>query len=557
MAKTIIEARVKQKKDTLTNWMNNPLILLDGEQAFVVNSLGQGVNFRIGDGTKRFSDLPNWIAYDQAAYVAPVGNTLPTPSNGVGYSLLIPGTYNSNLVVPPNNLGKAEYIGNNWVLTNMQLPTNNTTAISYTNTSLSTGRFWDVAGIAIGGTMPENSSIFGDGTTQQFNTLKVRIYQGDSLTLRTQGGSNSRAYYITDINRKVIALSPASANYLTTPFTYTSQIDGWLYITATQTGYNSFSLVINRLNNAEITYRVGVLEQKIDGDQPSPVFNPPIFKNNPQPISGESLRVLFMSNSYAVDTNRDINRFIDAAGIDQSKIGVFVAFQSGGSLNDWWNNLQNNASFTLERRGGTLSIGSESGTINGLLSKNWDIIVLQQASLYSTDYNTYSNLPNIINHIRRYCTNQRLCFGWNSIWSYANGYSTTPTGLERLNLTLECTKKVVNEIGIDVVIPTGVAIQNARLVTSPVIDGGYGLTRDGTHLAFGTGTYIAAATFFHTVISPFFNVPLIGSSARRAATAGTGDNAYAYPVDESNYMVCQMAAFKAVQDRWNVNNPSQ
>lgn len=60
MAKRILDARVRQKKDTLANWNANPLILEDGEQAFVVSEDGSGLNFKIGDGTKRFSDL-SWF----------------------------------------------------------------------------------------------------------------------------------------------------------------------------------------------------------------------------------------------------------------------------------------------------------------------------------------------------------------------------------------------------------------------------------------------------------------------------------------------------------------
>lgn len=54
-----IDARVKQKTDTLTNWLANPLILLSGEQAFVKSDLDNtAIAFKIGDGTKTFSELP-------------------------------------------------------------------------------------------------------------------------------------------------------------------------------------------------------------------------------------------------------------------------------------------------------------------------------------------------------------------------------------------------------------------------------------------------------------------------------------------------------------------
>lgn len=53
-----VEARVKQKKDTEANWLVNPLIILDGEQAFVVDEDGLIFDYKIGDGTRVFADLP-------------------------------------------------------------------------------------------------------------------------------------------------------------------------------------------------------------------------------------------------------------------------------------------------------------------------------------------------------------------------------------------------------------------------------------------------------------------------------------------------------------------
>lgn len=67
-----IKARVQQKTDTLANWMANDNIILAGEQAFVVNDDGTPLNFKIGDGTKPFRDLPNWIDFSNAQRVSSV-----------------------------------------------------------------------------------------------------------------------------------------------------------------------------------------------------------------------------------------------------------------------------------------------------------------------------------------------------------------------------------------------------------------------------------------------------------------------------------------------------
>lgn len=62
----ILNARVQQKVDTEANWLaveDTLGVILDGEQAFVINDSGVGVNFKIGDGTKKFSELPYFITY--------------------------------------------------------------------------------------------------------------------------------------------------------------------------------------------------------------------------------------------------------------------------------------------------------------------------------------------------------------------------------------------------------------------------------------------------------------------------------------------------------------
>lgn len=62
----ILNARVKQKVTTEQKWLEQEDefgVILEGEQAFVVNEDNNPVNFKIGDGTKKFSELPYFIAY--------------------------------------------------------------------------------------------------------------------------------------------------------------------------------------------------------------------------------------------------------------------------------------------------------------------------------------------------------------------------------------------------------------------------------------------------------------------------------------------------------------
>ncbi|MBQ0140640.1 MAG: hypothetical protein KBT36_15255 [Kurthia sp.] len=91
MAKKIIEARVQQKVDTEANWLSTDLIILAGEQAFVSDKY----NFKIGDGTKRFSELEYYYKGDVVGTVTP--STTGSVSDGVYYAQTA-GTYDGVVV---------------------------------------------------------------------------------------------------------------------------------------------------------------------------------------------------------------------------------------------------------------------------------------------------------------------------------------------------------------------------------------------------------------------------------------------------------------------------
>lgn len=62
----VLNARVKQKIDTEANWLAEEDtfgVIFEGEAAYVKNDAGDPVNFKIGDGTRKFSDLPYFITY--------------------------------------------------------------------------------------------------------------------------------------------------------------------------------------------------------------------------------------------------------------------------------------------------------------------------------------------------------------------------------------------------------------------------------------------------------------------------------------------------------------
>lgn len=90
----IINARVKQKVGTEAQWLSDDTILLEGEQAFVINNEGQSINFKIGDGTKRFSELEYFFDYSVlAGKTYPIKPTDPAPELDGIYIPTVVGVY--------------------------------------------------------------------------------------------------------------------------------------------------------------------------------------------------------------------------------------------------------------------------------------------------------------------------------------------------------------------------------------------------------------------------------------------------------------------------------
>lgn len=112
-----IKARVFQKTDTLENWLANTNIIGPGEQAFVIGESGQPINFKIGDGTKTFSELPYWIRYDQAAYI----QYTDTPTEDVAYTIVGTGTYGS-ITVANDEMAILSWDGSSWSSQIIDLP---------------------------------------------------------------------------------------------------------------------------------------------------------------------------------------------------------------------------------------------------------------------------------------------------------------------------------------------------------------------------------------------------------------------------------------------------
>lgn len=96
MSGKIFNTRVKNKRDSVSNWTDKNPILLDGEVVVVDSTDGES-RFKIGDGTKHYSELPFQDEYlqneinNKAAIEAGVYTAVASSSDGVAYTATVPG----------------------------------------------------------------------------------------------------------------------------------------------------------------------------------------------------------------------------------------------------------------------------------------------------------------------------------------------------------------------------------------------------------------------------------------------------------------------------------
>lgn len=206
------------------------------------------------------------------------------------------------------------------------------------------------------------------------------------------------------------------------------------------------------------------------------------------------LKILCIGNSFSVDSMEYLYGILQDLGIKQIKLGNLAI--GGCTLNTHCNNAKKDNPDYLyyENVSGTWTVTEGNVLSEYVKSENWDYISVQQASHDSGVPSTYRKLPELLSLLAQMCPDARLV--WNMTWAYQQDSthgsfpkydSDQATMYQKIISTVQ--DKVATEDKIDMIIPCGTAIQNARAGWI-----GDTLTRDGFHLS-NTGRYIAALTF--------------------------------------------------------------
>ena len=268
------------------------------------------------------------------------------------------------------------------------------------------------------------------------------------------------------------------------------------------------------------------------------------------------LEILTLGNSFSVDATEYSWQIAKSLGIDKVVVGNL--YIGSCSLNTHMANANaDSANYRYYYCDDGTWISTENYKLSTALeSRSWDYVSLQQASGVSGVESTYNeDLTNLIAYIKERSDAKLV---WHMTWAYQQDstHDAFPTyGSDQMTMynaiVSAVQNKVVTNSDIDLIVPNGTAVQNAR--TSLIGDT---LTRDGYHMSKGFGRYLTGLMLVKTVtgldISEITYAPAGVSRQYRDIAVESVNNAYAQPfaVTQSAY---QGEVTEVTRNNWDMS----
>ncbi|MBR2616766.1 MAG: DUF4886 domain-containing protein [Clostridia bacterium] len=216
----------------------------------------------------------------------------------------------------------------------------------------------------------------------------------------------------------------------------------------------------------------------------------------------QSLKILFLGNSFAEDTMQYAAEVAQSLGVSSVTLGLL--YKGGCPIDFHYSHaVKDEPEYEYRTNDGSGWTCSLDYTVNRAVnSEDWDWIAIQHGTRDDRRYTSpecYEKLAPLVDYLKS-ITPSKTKFAFNLTWlgepdhphheilSYDKN-----TALMRKKLE-EVTKEVIaNTPQIDLLIPTGTAVENARTSAIGI------LTRDGYHLSLDKGRFIAALTLISTI----------------------------------------------------------
>lgn len=219
-------------------------------------------------------------------------------------------------------------------------------------------------------------------------------------------------------------------------------------------------------------------------------------------LKDRSVKILAIGDSFTEDAiDNNLFELVQATG---KKIVIANLYREDSSLEANWKDIsEGNASYTLRKtdiNGGKNNV-SDITIAEAVKNENWDYICFQENNRLAGIIDGYQEyLPLLVDTIKSLASNPDVKYALHQTWAYAKN-SDNPGFDKYGNDQSQMYKAIIDAVskgkdyaGIDIIIPTGTSIQNAR--TSYI---GEKITRDGTNLNLETGRFTAACIWYDTL----------------------------------------------------------
>ncbi len=217
----------------------------------------------------------------------------------------------------------------------------------------------------------------------------------------------------------------------------------------------------------------------------------------------KTLKVLFVGNSFSVDTAQHLPEIAKSLGVVNIHIGVL--YIGGCSTRLHYANITESAKkydyYESFAQNGEWSCKQGVSSNEAIESDSWDIIALQHGTIdgsRNTDIQYYDKLAPLVAKIASLAPNAKIYFNMHWVGephhSHPEIRSFEGDTARMYEIITDIVQNHVSKIEmLHGITYAGTAIQNAR--TSRIET----LNRDGYHLSLGVGRYIAALAFFACV----------------------------------------------------------
>lgn len=203
------------------------------------------------------------------------------------------------------------------------------------------------------------------------------------------------------------------------------------------------------------------------------------------------MKVLSIGNSFSEDAQRYLQRLAKKEGEWFKTANLYIG---GCSLRQHYINcLDDRAAYIYEFNGEYT--GLLTSIKQALVSDEWDVVTLQQASHESAKFETYSPyLETLVEYVKKYCPHAKIYI--HQTWAYEDGserlekkagYATADEMFNDIRASYE---KAAKLIGAEKIIPSGQAIANAIKLGAEKIH------RDTFHMSYGAGRYLLALVWY-------------------------------------------------------------